>query len=66
MIVQTNHFFIMEKSHSIAFLHYYSVAAIDGKAWPLTRLVKELGIEESGFALSWRTAQASALDTAFI
>ncbi|PWG18251.1 DUF3179 domain-containing protein [Salibaculum griseiflavum] len=42
------------------------VVAIDGQAWPLTRLAEEGRIEEAGYVLSWSAGQASALDTALI
>ena len=42
------------------------VVAIDGQAWPLTRLAEEGRIAEAGHVLSWSAGQASALDTARI
>jgi hypothetical protein len=42
------------------------VVAIDGQAWPLTRLAEEGRIAEAGHVLSWSEGQASALDTARI
>lgn len=39
------------------------VVAIDGRAWPLTRLAEAGEIIEEGVTLSWSEGQASALDT---
>jgi len=42
------------------------VVAVDGRAWPLTRLRREPQIREAGLTITWNSGQASALDTSDI
>lgn len=39
------------------------VIRVGDRAWPMTRLAEEGGINEAGIVLSWTAGQASALDT---
>ena len=42
------------------------VVRVGDRAWPLERLAKENAIQEAGISLTWRSGQASALDTSSI
>ena len=42
------------------------VVRVGDRAWPLTRIRAEDGVQEAGVGISWQAGQASALDTARI
>ncbi|MBE1284702.1 MAG: DUF3179 domain-containing protein [Rhodobacteraceae bacterium] len=42
------------------------VVRVGDRAWPLTRLARDMTVQEAGVTISWRPGQASALDTGTI